>query len=165
MICFKSIMLGLVLCGLTSLPAFAAKPVLANDQSLQPGDEREAQNKLPIAKGGIWDTLAKSKVTFNEEKGEYSAVFPDEVKKLSGQTIKVSGFMLPLDSSEKFTHFLLSKRTPTCPFCPPGTPAEIVEVYAEKPTEWVDDLITYEGRFELIDNKDLGVFFKITDAK
>lgn len=165
MSCIKSIILGLMICGLTSSPALAAKPASPKDQSLQPGDEREAQNKLPIAKGGIWDTLAKSKVTFHEDSGEYSAVIPEEVKKLSGQTVKVSGFMLPLESSDKFTHFLLSKRTPTCPFCPPGTPVEIVEVYAVKPTEWVDDLVTYEGKFELIDNKELGVFFKMTGAK
>lgn len=146
-------------------PSWAAGKSKSDAASLQPDEERAAQNNLPIAKGGIWDVLAKSTITFHDATGEYSATFPEAVKKLSGQTVTVSGFMLPLESSEKFTHFLLSKRTPTCPFCPPGTPAEIVEVYADAPAEWGDELVTYEGHFELIDNKDLGVFFKLTAAK
>lgn len=135
-----------------------------NAPSLQPQDERAVQNGLPIAKGKIWDLLATTKVSLDEEKGEYSAIFPDEVKDLNEQTIKVSGFILPLESSEKFTHFLLSKRTPTCPFCPPGTPTEIIEVYTDTPIEWIDDLVEIEGKFSVIDNKEMGIFFKLSDA-
>lgn len=132
--------------------------------TLQPQDERSAQDALPIAKDALWDTLTKTKIKVDEKKGLYNATFPDEVKKLNGQTIKISGFMVPLESEEKFSHFLLSKRTPTCFFCPPGEPNEIIEVYSEKPTEWLEELVTYEGKFELIDNKEMGVFFKMTGA-
>lgn len=72
--------------------------------------------------------------------------------------------MLPLDSEEKFKHFLLSKRTPTCPFCPPGDPNEIVEVFSTEPTEWDDGLVTYEGEFKLIDNQDFGLFYQLGKA-
>lgn len=132
--------------------------------SLQPSDERSAQDALPKAKDALWDTLYKTKVKVDDKTGTYSATFPDEVKKLNGQTVKISGFMLPLENTEKFKHFLLSKRTPTCFFCPPGAPNEIIEVYADKPTEWIEDLVTYEGKFELMDNKEMGVFFKMSEA-
>lgn len=117
-----------------------------------------------MAKDALWNVLGKTEVKIDEEKGVYNAVFPEDVKKMNGQTIKISGFMVPLESEEKFNHFLLSRRTPTCFFCPPGGPNEIIEVYSEKPTEWLEDLVTYEGKFELTDNKEMGVFFKMTGA-
>lgn len=38
------------------------------------------------------------------------------------------------------------------------------EVYAAKPTEWIDDLVTYRIKFELMANKEMGVFLKLTSA-
>ncbi|MDY0029049.1 MAG: DUF3299 domain-containing protein [Pseudobdellovibrionaceae bacterium] len=133
--------------------------------SAQPADEREAQDKLPMAKGVVWDTLLKTIVSFNEESGEYSANFPEDVKKFEGQILRVSGFILPLESTDKFTHFLLTKRTPTCAFCPPGGPSEIIEVYTKDPIEWDDGLVQVEGKFGFTNNQNLGVFFQINDAK
>lgn len=132
---------------------------------LQPSDERAVQEGLPMAKGVVWDTLLKTIVSFNDQTGEYSAKFPDEVKKFEGQVLRVNGFILPLESTDKFTHFLLSKRTPTCPFCPPGGPSEIIEVYTKSPIEWDDGLVQVEGKFGFTNNQDLGVFFQIKDAE
>lgn len=131
----------------------------------QPRDERAAQDALPKAKDALWATLYTTKVKVDDKTGTYSATFPDDVKKLNGQTIKISGFMLPLESTEKFMHFLLSKRTPTCFFCPPGEPNEIIEVFAEKPTEWVDNLVTYHGQMNLIQGKEMGIFFQLKKAE
>jgi hypothetical protein len=149
-----------------SLPAFTLETTTTYTSTitLQPTDERSAQDDLPKAKDALWDTLYKTKVKVDDKTGTYSATFPDDVKKLNGKTVKISGFMLPLENTEKFKHFLLSRRTPTCFFCPPGAPNEIVEVYASKPTEWIEDLVTYEGKFELMENKEMGVFFKMTNA-
>lgn len=150
-----------------ALPAFTVETSTTTYTStitLQPTDERSAQDALPKAKDALWETLYKTKVKVDDKTGTYSATFPDEVKKLNGQTVKISGFILPLENSEKFTHFLLSKRTPTCFFCPPGAPNEIIEVYTAKPTEWIEDLVTYEGKFEFTENKEMGIFFKMNDA-
>ncbi len=130
----------------------------------QPTTERQAQDTLPMAKDALWDTLSKTMVTMNEKTATYTAIFPDNVQELTGQTIKISGFILPLESTEKFTHFLLSKRTPTCFFCPPGEPNEIIEVFAEKPTKWADDLVTYQGQMTLIQGADTGIFFQLKNA-
>lgn len=154
---------ALLFCG-----AMFIKTHYASDENrtttLQPEDERSAQEKLPKATDELWDTLYKTKVRLNEKDGTYSATFPDEVRKLDGQTIKISGFILPLESSKKFKHFLLSKRTPTCPFCPPGAPNEIIEIYTDKDTDWTGDLVTYEGRCALTENEEMGIFFKMVDA-
>jgi hypothetical protein len=81
----------------------------------QPADERAAQSELPQSKDSMWETLGVTKVTFNHDAGTYSAAIPASVKALDRKIIKISGFMLPLEAEEKFKHFLLSKRTPTCP--------------------------------------------------
>jgi len=132
--------------------------------TLQPSDERAAQDALPKSKDPLWTVLAKTKIKVDPNKGVYDATFPDEVKKLDGQTLSISGFILPLESTEKFKHFLLSKRTPTCFFCPPGEPNEIVEIYTDKPVPWDENLVTYEGRFGLTDQREAGIFFKMTNA-
>ncbi len=99
----------------------------------QPLDERKAQDALPKANDPMWDILTKCKVHLDQKKYKYSIDYTPEVKALEGKQVTISGFVMPLESTETFSHFLLSKRTPTCFFCPPGEPNEIVEVFTKKP--------------------------------
>lgn len=157
----------LFIVGFLFLPGFTLEEgtvTVSSTINLQPEDERNAQETLPKARDALWDTLSKTAITVDEKAGTYAATFPDEVRKMNGHDIRIDGFMLPLETTETFSHFLLSKRTPTCFFCPPGAPNEIIEVYATRPVEWTEELVTYEGRFELIDNREMGVFFKLTGA-
>jgi hypothetical protein len=150
-----------------TLTAFTLEKLTATYSStttLQPYDERSAQDALPKAQDALWDTLYKTNIKLDDKTGTYVATFPDDVKNLNGQTIKISGFILPLEATEKFKHFLLSKRTPTCFFCPPGEPNEIIEVFAQKPTEWADDLVIYKGQMSLIQGPETGIFFQLKDA-
>lgn len=132
--------------------------------SLQPADERAAQSKLPEANGLMWTALGGTVVDFDEKKGLYSATFSKGIKAMVGKEITLKGFMLPLESSEKFTHFILSKRTPTCQFCPPGTPTEIIDVFTDKKVAWDENMVTVTGTFSLENNQDLGMFFKLNHA-
>jgi len=131
----------------------------------QPLSERKAQEALPTSSHPLWQTLRKTKIHVDEKKGLYSATFPAEVKTLSGKEMTLSGFMLPLESTDKFRHFLLSSRTPTCPFCPPGEPNEVIDVRTEKPIGYSEELITVKGRFELMNDREMGLFFKLSNAK
>lgn len=83
---------------------------------------------LPKSHVPMWAVLGKTKIDVDEDAGVYLAKFPPEVKALDGKKVTIKGFMLPLESSERFNYFLLSKRTPTCYYCPPGEPNEIVDV-------------------------------------
>jgi len=131
----------------------------------QPADERKAQDQLPKSHDPMWTVLGKTTIHLEKKEWRYSATFPDEVKALVGKEVSISGFMLPLESTEKFKHFIISKRTPTCFFCPPGEPNEIADVWMEKPIGWEEDVIKVSGTFELMDNPELGLFFKLTNAK
>jgi uncharacterized protein len=126
--------------------------------------EREAQAALPQAKDALWQTLLKTKISVDTTKGLYSAKFSEDIKKLNGQKIKVSGFIVPLEPTITFKHFLLSKKTAVCPFCPPGEPNEVIEVFATKPEKWQDNLVVYEGQFELVNNREQGIFFRLNNA-
>lgn len=132
--------------------------------SSQPLDERKAQSILPMSDHPLWQTLGKTKIHADQKKGLYSASVPAEVKALSGKEITIKGFMLPLESTEKFRHFLLSKRTPTCPFCPPGEPNEIIDVHTDKPVAWTENSITLRGKFTLMNDREMGLFFKLSNA-
>lgn len=146
--------LVVALIALFMLPGFSSQPL----------DERTAQNSLPQSHDSMWALLGKADTKFDDVKGFYTAKIPPEIKQLAGTQVTISGFMLPLDADEHFKHFLLSKRTPTCPYCPPGEPDEIVEVFATTPTEWDDNLVTYTGTFKLINNGDFGLFFQLDQA-
>ncbi len=117
-----------------------------------------------MSKHPVWQLLQKTKVIMDKKQGFYSAKIPSEVKALSGKEVTVSGFMMPLESKDKFKHFLLAKRTPTCPFCPPGEPNEIIDVWTKKPVGYTDELITVKGTFELMNDREMGLFFKLKDA-
>ena len=132
---------------------------------LQPADERAAQDALPQSKDPLWATLAKTNVKIDHENYTYTATHPPEVKKLVGTQVTIQGFIMPLEATESFTHFLLSKRTPTCGFCPPGEPNEVIDVHTKEPVEWVDGLITLRGTFNLINNEQMGMFFELKNAE
>ncbi len=142
------------------LSAFTNQPLAG-----QPKDERDAQNALPQSRDPAWALLATTKVTMDQKKGTYSAVYPPKVHALFGHDLRVAGFILPLEAGEKFSHFLLSRRTPTCQFCPPGEPNEIIDVTLDKPTAWKEDMVTVTGHFEKMSNAELGVFFALKHAK
>ncbi len=146
--------------GVPGESAFAASPA-----ATQPVEERKAQDSLPVSHDGLWNVLMKAKITYRNVAPYITASLPPEVKALNGKTLEISGFVLPMDGTEKTSHFLLSKRTPTCPFCPPGEPNEVVEVYARKPVPWDDNLLTMRGTFALTNNTEQGIFFVLKNAE
>ncbi|MBI1309295.1 MAG: DUF3299 domain-containing protein [Proteobacteria bacterium] len=149
---------------LTASAGFAFSSKADDDSAYQPIDERKAQESLPMASGVVWNTLIKSKISYSNKEPHITAKLTPEIKAMNGRTITVDGFMLPMDSGEKSTHFLLSKRTPTCPFCPPGEPNEVIEVIAKKGVPYDDTMLTMQGTFRLTNNTENGIFFVMKDG-
>ena len=130
----------------------------------QPIEERKLQDQLPQSHSAVWAEFTKCKVSLNDNTGMYSINVTPEVRALSGQTITVSGFVMPLDGSDHTKHFLLTRRTPVCMFCPPGEPNEVVEVLSPHAIPWTDKLVTVSGPLSLINNGEKGMFFKVAAA-
>ena len=127
----------------------------------QPADERAEQDLLPKSQSPVWLQFLKCKIGYNNQNGLYSIAVTPEVKAMAGQTITVNGFVLPLDASDHTQHFLLTRNTPVCMFCPPGEPNEVVEVEAPHRIVWTDKIVTVTGPLSLINKGEKGIFFKI----
>lgn len=138
-----------------------ASPAAAQSSYGQAPGERAAQLKLPTSQAPVWATLRKTRIGENAQRGIFTARFPNEVKALNGAEITVSGFMLPMDTAPRSKHFLLSRYTPVCFFCPPGQPNEVVEVISKPGVKLTGAMITLTGRLSLINDGEKGLFFRL----
>jgi hypothetical protein len=135
--------------GLTRQPLPAAQQALVNHFT----------NNDPA-----WTILDKAKVAQDLAKGVLTAAFPPEVAGLSGKSLRISGFMLPLEATTQTRHFILTRRSVTCPFCPPNAPTEAVEVELDTPVAFTNELVAVEGRLALTSASDRGLFYRLTSA-
>ncbi len=125
-------------------------------------DERAVD--LPDVDGVVsWSTMTEID-TREGRNGLLAPVFSDKARQLDGQEVRVQGFMLPLDNSEKQSHFLLSRTPPSCFYCLPGGPENVVEVKTKQPVAFSFDPIIIAGRMELLEDSDLGLFYRMSGA-
>jgi hypothetical protein len=152
-----------VTCAISSLLLFGADAdaKTAVVPGGQPAEERAMQDRLPKSNDALWSKFVKCKVGYNKRTGIYNIAVTNEVRAMGGQAVTASGWVLPLDGSDHTKHFLLTRRTPVCLFCPPGEPNEVAEVVTLHPIEWTNKLVTVTGLLSLIDNGEKGMFFKI----
>ena len=127
----------------------------------QPVGERALQDTLPQSQSPLWQKLVKCKIGYNNRTGLYRIAVTPEVKALAGQTVTLNGFVMPLDGSDHTKHFLLTRRTPVCMFCPPGEPNEVAEIVAPRAILWTDKIVTVTGPMSLINNGEKGMFFRV----
>ena len=75
--------------------------------------------------------------------------------------------MFPLDQFGKQTHFLLCPYPPSCPFCLPAGPAELIEVHPVDAADFSYDAVTVKGTFRLMQpgDNDGGLFYSMDDAQ
>lgn len=134
----------------------AAQPLTAQQQALA----AHYTNNDPQ-----WALLAKTGVKEDRAKGLLTATFPPSVQALNGRTFRISGFISPLESSSSTRHFIVTRRSTTCPFCPPNAPTEAVEVKLDAPTRQTDEEIVVLGRLSLVSASDEGLFYVLSGAK
>ena len=92
-------------------------------------------------------------------------VFSKSVEQLNQKTLRLQGFMAPLDPGERQDHFLLSAIPPTCAFCSPGGPESVVQVRAARPIRYTTDAMVIEGRFHVLKNDEFGFYYRMTQAR
>lgn len=111
-----------------------------------------------------WTTLMQVKLNYDEEY-RVSAEFSTPVKKLIGQRVRLAGFMLPLEMSEKQTRFMLSANPPTCFFHLPGGPTTVVEINTRKGVEIGYEPMVVEGTLHADNTSEDGVLYRLRDAR
>ena len=110
-----------------------------------------------------WSSLMQAKLEFVD--GEVEVVFPEEIKHQNGETVKVSGFIMPLDPDLKQRHFLLTSSPPHCFFHIPGGAAGVIEVFSEDGVESSWDPVMLEGKLELVEVSTTGIIYQLKDAE
>lgn len=143
----------------------AASPLQPAAGQVQGSGERSAQSRLPQGRSPLWATLRTTRIAEDDDRGLFTASHPPAVRALVGRSLTLPGFIMPLDTATSGTHFLLSKYTPVCAFCPPGEPNEVVEVRTARPVRYLTRLVSVTGIFGLESNGEQGLFFRMTSAQ
>lgn len=109
-----------------------------------------------------WRVMMQAKIHWGEQ---MSAVFPESIAAKNGKTVKIAGFMMPLNMSPKQEHFIMTSNPPSCFYHIPGGPAGAVEVLASPAVEVRWDPIVLEGRFVALENSNGGALYQLHDAR
>jgi uncharacterized protein len=118
---------------------------------------------LPELKGVVsWKTLGQ--VTPVRQQDRFIPQFSKDVSALDKKEVKLQGFMMPLDMGEKQKRFLLVAMPPTCAFCLPGGPDQLVEVLAKTPVKYGFEPIVVSGKFVVLKDDPMGLYYRLTDA-
>lgn len=147
--------------------ADAAAPALASPIPGQgPGfHDPRSPFKPIVARDGVVPWQVLSSVSTKTEKNRVVPIFPQPVQALNNQTVKLEGFMMPLEPGEKQRHFLLSAVPTTCSFCVPAGPEGLVEVRSRTPVKYSLEPVLLEGRLAVLSNDPYGLFYRIVDAQ
>lgn len=151
----------------TKPSADAASPVLGSPIPGQgPGfhDPRSAFKPI-VAREGVVPWQLLSSVSTKNEKNRIVPIFPQPVQALNNRTVKIEGFMMPLEPGEKQRHFLLSSVPTTCSFCVPAGPEGLVEVRTRTPVKYSLESVIVEGRLSVLSNDPYGLYYRVVDAQ
>jgi len=108
-----------------------------------------ADKPLPELKGVLsWKTLAEVKPV--KQKDKFVPEFAKAITALDKKEVKIQGFMMPLDMGEKQTRFILTAMPPSCSFCMPGGPEQLVEVQAKSAVKYGFEPILLTGKLAVL---------------
>jgi uncharacterized protein len=118
----------------------------------------------PAPKDGIrWEVLKEVDAPIDPK--ERPPEFRSDVLALDGKDVKLRGFMMPLDQAEKQTRFVLTALPPSCPFCLPAGPDQLVEVECSEGVKFTFDPVTIAGKFEVLRDDPAGLLYRMVDSK
>ena len=110
----------------------------------------------------LWPVLKKTRLT-TDANGLIRAAFTSEVVALGDKAMTISGFILPIEATSH-KHFILSRYSPECPFCPSGGPTEVIEVFLNKPVGLTSAMVTMKGMFSTQSDMEAGLFYRMKGA-
>ena len=137
---------------------YAKDPLADTQQASQWADK-----PLPEMKGVLsWKTLGEVKPV--KQKDKFVPEFSKSISALDKKEVKIQGFMMPLDMGEKQSRFILAALPPSCSFCLPGGPEQMVEVQAKTPVKYGFEPILLTGKLAVLKDDPMGLYYRLTDA-
>jgi hypothetical protein len=155
------------LAALSGVAITAAQPAFAIEAQPMPLDHLGFKAAPPVEGALDWTLLGTTQPYEKEIDGFTWLLprFPAKVKALNGQRVKINGFMMPLEETANQSRFLLMAYPPSCPYCLDVGPQYFMEVMAAKPVKVTYDAVLIEGRLELLEKDDNGLFFRLREAR
>lgn len=155
--------MALAALGLVALTAMAQTPPPVAGQGPGFHDPRSAFKPLEERDGVLsWKLL--SSVQTRMEKNRVVPSYPPAVQSLHERTVRVQGFMMPLEPGDKQRHFLISAVPTSCSFCVPAGPEGLIEVRSKTPIKYTLEPLLLEGRLAVLRDDPYGLFYRIADA-
>ncbi|MBI4665215.1 MAG: DUF3299 domain-containing protein [Nitrospinae bacterium] len=109
-----------------------------------------------------WTTLEKVDINYITDKNRlFSVEAQPEVLTLNGKSARVTGFITPLEPGTQLRKFILARTPPTCFFCVPGTPANMVYVETANPVAYKQEPVTVEGIFSFDSDMTDGILYRL----
>jgi uncharacterized protein len=159
---------GIAACGAGGAFGFSEEQL---DQSglIDPSEIPQVHSTFYRVPDGVvgWDLLGDLEMTAETIaplRTVYHLSYSPEIKALDGQHVKLMGFIYPLEGGLEHEHFLLTAWPPSCPFCLPAGPSQMVDVYADEPIEFTDGAIVIAGTFEVLRGDPSGLYYRMRDS-
>ena len=139
------------------------------EQPVPPGME-DIWKPAETPEGGIaWSLLESTKEQLRTDAEGFivsKPQFSKSVQALNGKTVRVAGWMMPLENSETQKHFVLLAYPPGCPFHLHAKATQFIEVHTSRglPIELMDPIVI-EGTLELTGQDESGIFYRIKGGR
>jgi len=147
----------------SSVPPAATPPAVPHGQGAGVHSPLSPFAPLPRRSDVVaWSVLTDVKTRI--ENRRVVPVYPRSVTDLNQKTLRLQGFMMPLEMGEQQRHFLLSSVPLTCSFCTPGGPESMVEVRTRSPVAYSTGAVVVEGRFHVLQADPYGIYYRLTEA-
>jgi hypothetical protein len=124
---------------------------------------------LSFSQSDVWKAL--SKISYKKEYDELMGfkidkpVFSDAIKSMEGKTIKVKGYIIPVEGYKSHKEFIFSAFPYSmCFFCGGAGPETVMEVSAKDPVKYTAESITLQGTLRLNSDDINRLMFKIENA-
>ena len=143
------------------------KGMLSGNKDMSPGRVEQippaAAKPLPELKGVVsWKTLAEVQAV--KQKDKFVPQFSSTINALDKKEVKLQGFMMPLEMGDKQKRFMLTSMPPSCAFCLPGGPDQLVEIQAKAPVKYGFEPIVLSGKLVVLKDDPMGLYYRLTDA-
>lgn len=123
----------------------------------------DGMKPLPEVKGVVsWKTLAEVQTV--KQKDKFVPQFSNTISALDKKEVKLQGFMMPLETGDRQKRFILTAMPPSCAFCMPGGPDQLVEIQAKTPVKYGFEPIVVSGKLAVLRDDPMGLYYRLTDA-
>ena len=115
-----------------------------------------------------WKTLGT--LEYEKSKDEYGEIFVpkfgDQIRKIEGKEIELSGYIIPFEGMFEPDHLIVSSvPVASCFFCGGAGPESVAEIYLKEPVKYTAKKVTFRGTLTLNDSDVDQLMYILKDAR